>query len=728
MIDLHERRPRVVVADDDEATRYIIAETLGHEGFEVVPAATGAEAIEHCEARRPDLVLLDVEMPGLDGYSACEAIRSAPDGGYRPVVMVTSHDDRDSIDRAYEAGATDFISKPISWPLLGHRLRYILRNAGNLQKLVDTLDENRALLTALPDNIFVVSGEGRIVEHLRGAAAPAPVAREALPADAGDALIAELFPETHRVAVHASIQGAMANRRTSALEFQPDADYPDRWSECRFVRHGRDRVLAILRDISDRKRDEQRIHRLAFYDALTGLPNRTLFHETTAKALTGGATNVAVFAIDLDRFKRINDTLGADVGDATLVEVSRRLQDQLVSIDRYQRAGDREIQHCLACLGGNVFALMVAGDFNATSAARVARQLGGRIARPMNIAGHEFVITATVGVALSPMHGSTVEHLLRNAEIARGEARAIGSNTTRVYRSSMDEGQSGGLNLENELRQALSNDRLEVHYQPKVDAQSGELVGAEALLRWTDKRRGRIPPAEFIPLAEEAGLIVELGNWLVDSVCAEIAEWQRRGLRPGRIAVNLSGQEFVLGDPLATLTRAVQRAGISSSDLELEITESVLMSDIRSVLLTLYRLRDAGFSLAVDDFGTGYSSLSYLQQFPVDVLKIDAQFVRHIDDDPDSRAICTSIIALAHSLRLKVVGEGVETAAQRTFLHASGCDTLQGFLTGRPMTVDDFTRLLEEAGPTRLPAAAQLESAACSRTAVTGNFPTTPTR
>ena len=399
-----------------------------------------------------------------------------------------------------------------------------------------------------------------------------------------------------------------------------------------------------------------------------------------------------------------------------------------MSIERQQRAGDQPVAHCLARLGGNVFVLMVAGDLNPTSAAKVARQLSGRIARPMNIAGHEFVITATVGVALSPMHGATAEHLLRNAEIARGEARAIGSNTAKVYRSSMDEGQSGGLNLENELRQALNNDRLEVHYQPKVDAQSGELLGAEALLRWPDERRGLIPPAEFIPLAEEAGLIVELGNWVVQAVCAQISAWQRRGLRHGRIAVNLSGQEFVLGDPLATLTRAVQRAGITAGDLELEITESVLMSDIRSVLLTLYRLREAGFSLAVDDFGTGYSSLSYLQQFPVDVLKIDAQFVRHIGDDADSRAICTSIIALAHSLRLKVVGEGVENDAQRDFLRDAGCDTLQGFLMGRPMTAIDYTALLERLATTRSASAATLNSGTCSRTAVIDNSPTTPTR
>ncbi len=724
MIDSDQRRPRVVVADDDEATRYIIAETLGHDGFDVVQAATGADAIEQCHTRSPDLVLLDVEMPELDGYSACEMIRAAPAGRHLPVVMVTSHDDQESIDRAYEAGATDFISKPISWPLLGHRLRYILRNASNLQTLVDTLDENRALLTALPDNIFVVAGDGRIVEHLRGAAAPAPASSSSLPA----AGIAELFPQSQRRAVDAAIRDTLTSRRANALEFQPDADGSTGWSECRFVRHGRDRVLVILRDISERKRDEERIHRLAFYDALTGLPNRALFHERTSEALSGNARSVAVFAIDLDRFKRINDTLGTDVGDATLVEVSHRLQDMLLSIERQQRAGDQPVAHCLARLGGNVFVLMVAGDLNPTSAAKVARQLSGRIARPMNIAGHEFVITATVGVALSPMHGATAEHLLRNAEIARGEARAIGSNTAKVYRSSMDEGQSGGLNLENELRQALNNDRLEVHYQPKVDAQSGELLGAEALLRWPDERRGLIPPAEFIPLAEEAGLIVELGNWVVQAVCAQISAWQRRGLRHGRIAVNLSGQEFVLGDPLATLTRAVQRAGITAGDLELEITESVLMSDIRSVLLTLYRLREAGFSLAVDDFGTGYSSLSYLQQFPVDVLKIDAQFVRHIGDDADSRAICTSIIALAHSLRLKVVGEGVENDAQRDFLRDAGCDTLQGFLMGRPMTAIDYTALLERLATTRSASAATLNSGTCSRTAVIDNSPTTPTR
>ncbi|MEM9208082.1 MAG: EAL domain-containing protein [Pseudomonadota bacterium] len=719
MIDDKQRRPVVVVADDDAATRYIVAETLGHNGFDVIVSATGSEALEQCRAKRPDIVLLDVEMPELDGYAVCEILRAAPDTRHVPLVVVTSHDDRDSIDRAYEAGATDFISKPISWPLLGHRLRYILRNSRNLHTLVDTLDENRALLTALPDNIFVVSDAGSIVEHLRGDAAP-PLACAESPRSAS---LFHLLPDATHTDVESALNNTLNNYPASPLEFQPDMQEPGRWCECRFARHGRNRVLVILRDISERKRDEERIHRLAYYDALTGLPNRALFLECSTDALLGDSPNVAVFAIDLDRFKRINDTLGTHVGDATLVEVSRRLQDELPSIRRRLRSRDLNTQSCLACLGGNVFALMLAGEFSVPAIGGIAREVGQLIARPMAIGGHEFVITATVGVAFSPLHGSSVEQLLRNAEIARGEARSIGSNTAKVYRSSMDENQSGGLNLENELRQALSHDRLEVHYQPKVDARSGELLGAEALLRWPHADRGLIPPAEFIPVAEEAGLIVELGHWVVNHVCAQIGHWQRRDLRPGRIAVNLSGQEFVLGDPLVSLFRAVQRAGITAGDLELEITETVLMSDIRSVLQTLHRLRDAGFRLAVDDFGTGYSSLSYLQQFPVDVLKIDAQFVRHIPDDADSRAICKSIIALAHSLRLRVVGEGVETAGQQDFLRSAGCDVLQGFLVGKPMSVADYTAVLTSAAPTRATANATLHSVSCSTAAVTTSSP-----
>ncbi len=303
-------------------------------------------------------------------------------------------------------------------------------------------------------------------------------------------------------------------------------------------------------------------------------------------------------------------------------------------------------------------------------------------------------MTASIGVATYPEHGASVEALLKNAESARDEAKRLGSNTQKLYRSSMNSGVTECLNLENELRRALENDELSMYYQPKYCIRTLENSGAEALLRWFHPERGEIPPSAFIPIAEESGLITDLGCWVADKVCEQISSWEYFGISPGPIAINISGQEFGLGDPVATLTQAVNKADISASALELEITETVLMSDIRSVMLALHALREQGFSLAVDDFGTGYSSLCYLQKLPVDVLKIDRSFVHDVERNADSRAICTAIVALARSLGLAVVGEGVENNWQLEFLRRQACETVQGFLFSKPVPADDFVELL----------------------------------
>jgi len=313
--------------------------------------------------------------------------------------------------------------------------------------------------------------------------------------------------------------------------------------------------------------------------------------------------------------------------------------------------------------------------------------------------GHEFVVTASVGMATSSEHGSTVEALLQNAESARDEAKRLGSNTQKLYQSSMDSGVTERLNLENELRRALENDEMAMVYQPKFCAQTLEPDGAEALLRWFHPERGEIPPATFIPVAEKSGLIIDLGHWVARTVCQQISSWEYFGLSAGPIAINISGQEFGIGAPVTTLTEAVKEAAISASALELEITETVLMSDIRSVMRALHALREEGFRVAVDDFGTGYSSLRYLQRLPVDVLKIDSSFVHDVERNTDSRAICTAVIALAQRLGLKVVGEGVETKWQLEFLKREACDVVQGFLLSRPLSPDDFADHLKSSSP-----------------------------
>ena len=563
-----ECRPVILVADDDAATRFVFASTLENEGFTVVEAASAEEAIDAFRRSPPDVILMDVEMPGPNGYDACEVILGTRDGADIPIVMVTGHDDPQSIDHAYAVGATDFISKPINWSLIGHRLRYILRGAAHVKK----------------------------------------------------------------------------------------------------------------------------IHRLAYFDALTGLPNRERFRELLDAFLERAqCRELAVFNIDLDRFKRINDTLGTATGDAVLGELALRLSafvdESLLGV----AANDGSMDCCLARIGGNEFALAIVDRANPVPVSSVAEQLRRCLAQPLDMCGHEFVVTGSVGVATFPDHGTTAETLMKHAESARGEAKRLGRNTQRVYRSTMSTGMIECLDLENELRLALENDELSMAYQPKYCTRTLESRGAEALIRWHHPERGEIPPAAFIPIAEESGLITDIGRWVADSVCEQVSLWRYLGVDTGPIAINISGQEFGQGDPVTSLNEAIEKAAIPASALELEITESVLLSDIRSVMSALHGLREQGFTVAVDDFGTGYSSLRYLQRFPVDILKIDSSFVSDVQRSAESRAICTAIIALARGLGLSVIGEGVENRWQLEFLKRERCDIAQGFLLGAPLPVEEFT-------------------------------------
>lgn len=687
-----ETKPRVLIADDDSATRYIISSTLTHEGFHVMEARNGREAIDAFRSFPVDIILMDVEMPGTDGYQACTSIRENENGSDVPIIVVTGNDDPESVDRAYKVGATDFISKPINWSLIGHRIRYILRGVKNQKALSVSEAENRALLAAMPDRIFVADADGVILTHLSGE--DSRQERD----DLVGAHLDTVFPQELTATINRCVAAVVASGEHTAVEYPVTTTANGlRWQESRFIAHGERKVLIINRDISERKFAERKIHSLAYYDALTKLPNRPLFNDEFEKVLDAARQSgdgIGVFNIDLDRFKRINDTLGAAAGDAVLVEMAARLgrfADQLTA----EESGVAGIDHVrLACLGGDEYGLLFVSSVDSFDYLAVAQNLRKILASPIILHGHEFVVTASIGVACFPDHGATVETLLKNAESARDDARRRGSNTQRLYQSSMRSGLTECLSLEIELRRALENDEFCLYYQPKYSPQTRRPLGAEAVLRWFHPSRGEIPPLAFIPIAEESGLIADLGRWVADTVCEQISTWSYFGITPGPVAINLSGLEFGLGNPVDTLTKAIRKAGIPASALEIEITESVLMSDIRSVMAHLNSLRDAGFSIAVDDFGTGYSSLRYLQRFPVDVLKIDSSFVHDVERNKDSRAICAAIIAMARSLGLQVVGEGVETKWQLEFLKRQDCDLVQGFLLSEPLSPDRLAELL----------------------------------
>jgi len=443
--------------------------------------------------------------------------------------------------------------------------------------------------------------------------------------------------------------------------------------------------VAICSDISAIKQTEERLEHLAHYDPLTGLPNRTLFndrlHHTIAFARRRGRM-VALILFDLDRFKEVNDTLGHRIGDQLLVAVSKRLKHGMRDSDTISR------------LGGDEFAIILADVEGFGPAAKVAQHFLNYLAEPFIIEGHEVYITASIGITIYPTDSEDIDALLKNADTAMYCAKERGKNNFQFFTSEMNNRILEKLFIESRLRHALENGEFSVCFQPQVETSTEEIVGVEALARWTNPELGEVPPSKFIPIAEDTGLIAAMGEWVLREACMKSQAWREEGLHPMTVSVNLSARQFHRQNLVETISSIIEETGIDAKCLELEITESVIMQDVEDTVETLKRLKKLGVRLSIDDFGTGYSSLSYLKRFPIEVLKIDQSFVSDITGDSEESSVVSAIIALAHSLDLKVVAEGVETKEQLDFLRGKGCDRIQGYYYMKPLPDEEIRSLL----------------------------------
>jgi diguanylate cyclase (GGDEF)-like protein len=434
-----------------------------------------------------------------------------------------------------------------------------------------------------------------------------------------------------------------------------------------------------------RREAEERVHHLAHYDELTGLPNRNMFNQRLSHALIQARRNdkpLAILYIDLDRFKYINDTLGHEAGDRVLREVAQRLLGCL-------REGDT-----VGRLGGDEFVVLIEELPEPMHVAAVAQKILAAVVKPFIIGAQEFSISASIGISTYPDDSEDMQGLLKNADSAMYRAKEQGQNNYQFHSALMNIHTVERLALESGLRRALERNEFLLHYQPKVDIGSGRIIGMEALLRWQQRATELIAPEQFLVLAEETGLIVPIGAWVLNTACGRNQLWREQGLPPLRMAVNLSARQFAHENVLQDVARALNETGLDPAALELEIAESTVMRDPERAVKLLGRLKDMGIHLSIDDFGTGYSSLSYLKRFPLDSVKIDRSFIRHVPGDADNAAITRAIIAMAQSLRLKVVAEGVETEEQLSFLREHGCDEMQGYHFSKPLPEDEFLRLL----------------------------------
>ena len=695
---------RILVVDDDPGGRRLTRATLTRAGFDVTEAPDGQKALDMMREGLPDLVLMDVSMPLMDGFTACAELRKLPGGTRVPVVMMTGLDDVQSIERAFEVGATDFITKPLNWPILAHRVRYMLRASS----AIDDLKQNQRRLSNaqrigemgdwewdVPQDRIVPSEQAwRIFGHEaeRGA-----LQREAF--------LATIHPEDAD-RVRLACERAIDNGDAFAIEhrvIQAGGVMRHVHQQVEVITHddtGRAlRLAGAVHDITRRKDAEEQIRRLAYYDTLTGLPNRLLFTDQLHKAIAHAERHgqqVAIMFIDLDHFKRVNDTLGHGAGDELLRVVSARLATSIRALDSVTRDGGEHCENSIARLGGDEFIVMLSDVKRVADAVGVAHRLVATLNEPVTVQSTELFVSVSVGVAMYPGDGADIDTLLMNADTAMYRAKEAGRSGFQFYDRSMNARALERLVMETSLRRALDRSEFVLHYQPRVELATGLIVGAEALIRWMHPERGLVYPDEFIPLAEDSGLVIPIGEWAIGAACRQSAAWLAAGLRAVPVAVNLAAthlRERSLPDLVA---RTLREHALPPALLEIEVTESILMADPELSVANARRLKDIGVGLSIDDFGTGYSSLSYLKRLPITSLKIDRSFVRDIATDPDDAAIITAIIAMAHTLKLRVIAEGVETHAQWAFLEAHHCDEFQGFLFSRPVDACAFVRLLEQ--------------------------------
>jgi diguanylate cyclase (GGDEF)-like protein len=461
-------------------------------------------------------------------------------------------------------------------------------------------------------------------------------------------------------------------------------------------------AFGVIQDITENKTAEERIQRLASYDRLTQLPNRQHFIERVDQALAqarAACKMLAVLSLDLDQFKRINDTLGHTVGDLLLVAVTQRLRDTVRSRDAVTRIGGLPDDTNLARLGGDEFCVLVTDIGQFQDAAKVARRIIAALQRPLDVDGRELFVTASVGIALYPLDGDGAHMLIKNADAAMYFAKNQGRNNYQFYSKEMNSRALERLAIESKLRRSIERGEFELHYQPKLDLRTNRITGVEALVRWRHPEMGLVPPLDFIPIAEESGLIIPIGEWVLQEAARQTRAWHVEGLPPINVAINIASPHFQQPGFLEHIAQVLKSTGLDARFLELEVTESMLMDDRTATLATLTALKAMGLKVSIDDFGTGYSSLAYLKRFPVNALKVDRSFVKDMPEADDDAAITSAIIAMAHSLRLEVIAEGVETPAQLAFLRERGCDYAQGYLISRPIPGPELVALLRTSVP-----------------------------
>lgn len=799
----------ILVVDDDRFMRVFLKDLLNEAGFNVETVADGSTALDSFTSSQPDLILMDLNMPGKDGFQACREIRNRPNGTHTPILMVTSMDDEKSIQLAYEAGATDFITKPIKAGILIHRIRYILRSTRNTKllakdqvrldimqriarlsdwewnpssgelrvsdetlrllgmsegKRISSFEEFLSILPfherdkiasilkttvanksscflefqiaghSLSSSFFRLHGqtiaetpeasgimvgtiqdvtEIRLNENrtlmLKQAIECLPIGITLVDTNGRTIFVNPAEAELHGYSVEELVgaeAGQLAHHRLDNTIPLEQLDCYGLWNResihkkkngqelpvqltSAVVKNSSGDILGMVttcEDITTRKNSENKIHNLAYIDSLTGLPNRSMFRDRLDHMIALAHRENRKFCLlflDIDNFKNVNDTQGHRFGDMLLQEVAKRL------------SGNMRESDTLARIGGDEFVFIISSVVDQESASIVARRIMTLFAEPFAVEGRLIYSSASIGIAIYPDDGRDNETILKCADNAMYHAKNEGKGLFRFYSMQMHHEMMRRVAIENGLRHGFERKEFFLHYQPQWELKTAGMTGAEVLLRWKSPDFGLMPPAEFISLMEDSGLICELGEWIIRTASYHVKKWASNGSGAFRLAINISVHQLKQPDFLAMVKRIISETGVDPAALEFEFTESVFMDNGDRNIRILRSLKEMGILLSMDDFGTGFSSLSYLKNFPFDKIKIDRSFIVDVADNTDNRKIVKAIITLADSMGIKVIAEGVENGEQLEILNRLGCNEAQGFYLAEPMSLEDITEILD---------------------------------
>jgi diguanylate cyclase (GGDEF)-like protein/PAS domain S-box-containing protein len=698
-------KPKILLVDDNPHNRLALRTILKGIDAELSEAGNGFDALSMSMENEYALILLDVQMPEMDGFEVCEQLRADPRTTNTPVIFLTAayKEVADKL-RGYVAGATDYLAKPIEDHILKAKVQVFLKLYEQKRLLQENNESLRIAATVFEsqEGMMVTDADNNILQvnnafvRITGFQPEEVIGRNPR-IYSSQRQSAQFYAGMWEALIRNHYwQGEILNRRKNG-EIYPC------WLTISAVQDAGGRITNYVggfSDITSHKKAEEQIHTLAFYDPLTGLPNRRLLLDRVRLALASSIRsrhNGVLMFLDLDNFKTLNDTRGHDVGDALLREAAKRLQ-----------AVGRE-RDTVARLGGDEFVVMLddldSDEVSAvTQAQTFADKLLSSLATPYHLTGSsrdggaliEYRCTVSIGITFFHLQQDTVEDILKRADVALYQAKAAGRNTVRFFDAALQEIILHRSELAAQLQKCMEHHELQLYYQLQVDV-AGRGVGVEALLRWNHPERGLVAPAEFIPLAEETGCIVSIGLWVLESACAQLKLWaQSEKFEPLEVAVNVSAKQFRQGDFVERVATALRKSGANPARLKLELTESVVLGDVKDAIAKMRALKLLGVSLSMDDFGTGYSSLSYLQQLPIDELKIDQSFVCDLIGNIDNQSIVKTIIMLAQGLGMSLVAEGVETQAQFDMLKAKGCTGFQGYLFSRPLPLVEFEKRLLE--------------------------------